>query len=58
MNCKLTRAREVLYFGAYIRIVLKRRELETTLTELSAIAAAAKIGLRNPKAASGIPIAL
>jgi hypothetical protein len=33
-------------------------ELDTTLTELNAIAAAANIGLRSPRAATGIPIIL
>jgi hypothetical protein len=36
----------------------KRREFETTLTELKAIAPAATIGLRSPNAATGIPITL
>lgn len=33
-------------------------ELVTTLTELSAIAAPANIGLRNPSAANGMPMVL
>ncbi len=37
--------------GLYL---LKRAELLTTETELIAMAAAAKIGLRSPKAATGI----
>jgi hypothetical protein len=36
----------------------KRSELLTTLTELNAIAAAANVGLRKPRAASGIPMIL
>ena len=34
------------------------RELDTTLTELKAIAAAANIGLSNPRAATGMPMIL
>src|SRR5699024_11761972 len=42
----------------YILALFKRRELETTLTELNAIAAPATHGASNPIAAIGIPAVL
>jgi hypothetical protein len=45
----------IVYF---IFALLNRSELETTLTELIAIAAAANIGFNNPNAEIGMPITL
>jgi hypothetical protein len=40
---------------AYILTRFKRSELDTTVTELNAIAAPATQGANNPRAAIGIP---